>query len=172
MAKAGRQIKKFLIIACAFMSSTAGKKSRTYVGHCLSGLSHFMPDLKGFFKASWRLYGAWPKLELPARAPPIPRHVLHGLAGHAIMVGNIALGVCLLIFFECFVRTGELLAATLDHFAINGDQAVWSLPNTKSGQRTGALEAVQINNPVITAWLAMWRRLRTLAAGPEARVWP
>ena len=147
-------------------------ESKGYVGHAISGLTHFLPELKGFFKGSWRIYSAWSRIELPARAPPLPSAILFGLAGHAIKTGQLALGVCLLLFFHCFIRTGELLTATIDHLVVGTAAGVLSLPCTKSGQRTGAMEAVSIDSACVAAWASMWKTLRQQQAGRYAKIWP
>ena len=43
---------------------------------------------------------------------------------------------------------------------------------TKSGQRSGALEATSIECKLITQWVSMWQQVRESKAGPYARFWP
>ena len=161
------------LILCDFIQhSWEEGEVRGYVGNALSGVSHFLPDVRGHLKSAWRLYGAWQRMELPARAPPMPEAVLFGVAGHCVRKGAYAMGVCLLVFFHCFIRTGELLALTVDQIVVTASEGVISLPNTKSGQRTGALEAVSITSDVVAVWLGFWTKVRRKQAGNFAKLWP
>ena len=134
--------------------------------------AHFLPETKGCFKGSWRLYGAWQRIELPARAPPFPELVLNGLAGHAVATGQYALAICLMLGFHCVLRTGEVLSANISQLTLTNSTGVLQLENTKSGQRTGALEAVTIQNSNLVLWLQMWVAVRRKQAGKCAKLWP
>ena len=50
----------------------------------LSGLQHFLPDLKGHLRQAWRLIGAWRKQEIPRRAPPFLRVMIEALVAAAV----------------------------------------------------------------------------------------
>jgi len=145
---------------------------RGYVGDAISGLTHFMPDLKGKLRSAWRLYSAWGRLELPARAPPLPMLILYGLAGHAIAKHAYALAVLLLVGWDCLLRTSELLALTVANITCSPGEAVVSLPNTKTSQRTGAWEAVSVFKTDIAEWLCFWCNVRRKQQGPHALLWP
>ena len=54
----------------------------------------------------------------------------------------------MLIGYDCFLRTGEMLAMTLEDLVFDViDRGVVKLAHTKTGQRHGAFEASTINDP-------------------------
>ena len=50
-------------------------EGRNLIGDLLSGLAHLVPALRTQLPAAWRLWRAWGRLELPARAWPLARCV-------------------------------------------------------------------------------------------------
>ena len=48
-------------------------ESRGTIGHLLSGLPHLCEGVRGHMKGAWRLWTAWGRRELPAKAPPMAR---------------------------------------------------------------------------------------------------
>eukprot|EP00971_Amphidinium_carterae_P146876 2910840-Amphidinium_carterae.1 len=66
-------------LLCAFLEHLwMCGDSKSIAANTLSGIQHFVPACRRHIAASWRLYSAWGRTELPARAPPLPR--LHMLA--------------------------------------------------------------------------------------------
>lgn len=51
------------------------------IGDALCGLQHFWPQVKGELRGAWRLYKQWRRIEVPQRAPPLPRSVALALVG-------------------------------------------------------------------------------------------
>lgn len=47
----------------------------------LAGLQDLQPDLRHNLPGAWRLLKTWSINEIPARAPPIPDHVVHAWRG-------------------------------------------------------------------------------------------
>jgi len=124
---------------------------RNLIGDVLSGLGHFTPPLKRNLTSSWRLYDAWGRSELPARAPPLTPLMAVALAFVLFKEEGWSVAVALLVGFHCFLRTSEMLSITAGHisFATNMSSANIVLPETKGTARFGGLEMVVVND----AWL-------------------
>ena len=79
----------------------------------------------------------------------MPIEVLLGLVWFFVRSGQLGGALVLLIGYDCFLRTGEMLAMTLDDLAFDpNNRGVIKLAHTKTGQRHGAFEASTINDPV------------------------
>ena len=76
----------------------------------LQVLQDMQPNLRHQLPGAWRLLKTWHINEIPNRAPPLPEHIVHALAGRAFFHGWNAFGVSLLLGFYTMLRTGELLA--------------------------------------------------------------
>ena len=122
---------------------------RLLAGDTLSGLQHVLMA-KRILPSAWRLFGAWAKNELPARAPPMPLLVCLAIAGYANSKGRTDYGTMILLGFHCFLRTIELFSAVAQNLWLDA-QGTGSilLPITKSGQRIGAPESVTIDDPSV-----------------------
>ena len=75
-----------------------------------SSVAHARPMLKPALRPAWRLFAAWARYELPARAPPMPRVVLHALAAQALEEGEVPFATGLLLGFTCLLRPGGVFA--------------------------------------------------------------
>jgi integrase len=83
------------------------------------------------------------------RAPPMPVEVLLALAWYFIRMGHFGGAVLLLIGFDCFLRTGEMLSLVISDVVLDeSGSGVVRLAHTKTGQRHAAFEASTINDPV------------------------
>ena len=125
------------------------------MGDLLSGLSHFIPSLRGMLAGSWRLHAAWGRLEMPARAWPLNENQLYTLRFVAFHWNFMDVVVVLLLGYHCFLRTGEFMSATVGQisFATCGTRAFLALPFTKTQARKGAPEGAAITSPVLVALL-------------------
>lgn len=130
-------------------------EARSLIGDLISGLGNFIPASKPHFAGSWRLHGAWGRAELPCRAVPFTPLLVYGLAARAISFDWVDTAVLMVLGFSCFPRSGELFYATKGNFEFSTDakKGVWSLPLTKSGQRTGAKEALTLEDPWVISLL-------------------
>ena len=110
----------------------------------LAGLQDLQPNVRGHLPGAWRLLKTWHINEVPNRAPPLPEHVVHAMAGWAFFKGKISFGVSLLVGFYTMLRTGELLALRSSSMMSNAKQSqiLISLGLTKGGKRHGAAESV------------------------------
>jgi hypothetical protein len=125
-----------------------GGEPKAWAGDALSGITHFMPSVRGHIHGAWRLHAAWGKAELPARAPPLTLTLTYSLAHYCRSKGWTDTLVLLLLGFHTYARTGELFNAKVGDFDIHPvtGMGVWRLPLSKSGQRHGATESLTIND--------------------------
>ena len=139
-------------------SSGAG---RAQACDTLAGLQDLQPDLRHHLPGSWRLLKTWSINEIPARAPPLPVHVVQAMAGWAFFKGHYSFGVSLLLGFYCMLRTGEILGLKSSHmFCGKQDkQIVVSLGFTKGGKRQGAAESVVLGYEPVVMLIRQWKSL-------------
>ena len=131
-----------------------------YASDALSGIGHFIPSAKPYMIAAWRLHAAWGRAELPCRAPPFTAVILYGLAQAAYNKGWDDTAVLLLLGFHTFGRSGELFSALCKDFVLSGTAGTWTLPLSKSGQRTGMTESILLDDPFICKLLQNYLRCR------------
>ena len=129
-----------------------------YASDALSGIGHFIPSAKPHMIAAWRLHAAWGCAELPCRAPPFTAVILYGLSQAAYNKGWDDTAVLLLLGFHTFGRSGELVNAQCQDFVLSGTAGTWTLPLSKSGQRTGVTESILLDDPFICKLLQNYLR--------------
>ena len=117
------------------------------VSATLCGLHFFLPWTKRKLPQCWRLHAVWRRIELPARAPPIPKSFLFSIANFAIQRDDWVFAAMLVLGFCCLLRTGELLSTKLEDLLITDDQGLVRLPKTKTSQRKNAPEVVVFDHP-------------------------
>ena len=87
----------FDLALCSFIESLWEEgDSKNDAIDCVSGMLHYLPQLKGKVPGSKRLLVAWGKCELPARASPLNTFFLAALAGKAVALNDRRLAVSLL----------------------------------------------------------------------------
>ena len=121
-------------------------EARGAAGDLLSALQHYVPALRRQLNASWRLHRAWGMRELPTRAPPLPLDLVLAMSGVALRWQFRDVAVLLLLGFNAFLRTAELLGLMSSQlvFSPDGMHAVVQLPETKGTARSGAIESVPL----------------------------
>jgi hypothetical protein len=126
-------------------------EGRALAANTLAALQHYIPGLRYNLPTGWRLYKAWGKSELPARAPPLTLDLLKAMCGVCFNWGWPELASSLLIGFFGFLRTGELLFLRKNDIAIADDfsSIVLNLGSTKSGSRIGVNESVTFQEPFV-----------------------
>eukprot|EP00971_Amphidinium_carterae_P071084 1405431-Amphidinium_carterae.1 len=122
---------------------------KSLAANVLSGIQHFVPNCRHHIAASWRLYSAWGRTELPTRAPPLPKLHMLALAAYCRDQQWTSTGILLVLGFHTWLRSGELFQirwrdVQIDPFSGRG---VIVLPLTKTSARTGAQESVTIHDP-------------------------
>ena len=86
----------------------------------------------------------------------MPVQVAIALAWYFVRNGQLGGAFLILVGFDCFLRTGELLSLVIDDVVMNQDaRGVIKLEHTKTGQRHAAFEAASINDP---ACIRLYRR--------------
>ena len=135
----------------------------------LSGIQHFLPELRGHLKGAWRMLGAWRLKEPPDRAPPMLPYIVQAMAGSAIKKGELMFAALLLVGFYLFLRTGELMLLRQQDIIFNGSgkSCVLNLGFTKSGKRRGLPEQVTLRIP----WLIAFLRLVVSDLQPGDYLW-
>ena len=148
----------FDLALCSFIESLWEEgDSKNEAIDCVSGMVHYLPQLKGKVPGSKRLLVAWSKCELPARASPLNTFFLAALAGKAVALNDRRLAVSLLLGFHCMLRTGELLKIRKVDPSLmeRHSRGIVVLQETKSGQRTASSETVVIFDAYLVRMLAI-----------------
>ena len=130
----------------------------------LAGLQDLQPNLRHHLPGAWRLLKTWAVNEIPARAPPLPEHVVQAMTGWAFFKGHISFGVSLILGFYCMLRTGELVSLrNRDMLSQPRDsQVLVSLGFTKGGKRQGAAESVVLGFEPAVRLVQAWKRAASL----------
>jgi len=126
-------------------------EGRNLIGNLL------IPALRTQLPASWRLWRAWGRFELPARAWPLGPTQVTAMAAVAWEWGVQDVALLLMLGFHGFLRTAEILSLRVGQISwgTNGDLAFVALPNTKTQARKGAPESLTVVNPAL-AQLLHW----------------
>jgi hypothetical protein len=130
-------------------------ESRNLMGDILSGIQHFVPQLKGQLQGSWRLFTAWGRRELPCRATPLSYDAACAIAAAMWRWSFFDAALTCLLCFHCILRTAEATSITCSQFRFGnaGRSCVISLPFTKGTQRKGVVEAVTVLDPGLCSML-------------------
>ena len=147
---------------------------RGRAGDAISASLKAYPELKGGLRESWGLFNSWGRIELPTRAPPLPSNVIVAMAAIALEKGFPSMAFLLILGFDGFLRTCEILNLTTADvsFDSRGRLGVVSLKDTKTGQQNAAFEALPIADPLV---YRLWRlHLQHIPPGTSAShfVWP
>lgn len=119
----------------------------------IAALQHFVPEVSGKLRASWRLLRTWQKLEPPVRVMPLSPLMVTAMASLCITLGYPGLGAGFLVAFDAFLRPGELYSLTVGDVIWASGRATLTLRAAKTGQRKGAEEMVFVNSKLATKWL-------------------
>ena len=115
----------------------------------LSGLQHFVPDLRGQLRQAWRLTRAWAQAEPPHRAAPASPLLVLAVAGFCRGLGQAGAAAMAACGFDAFLRTGELLGVRPAEVVIySASRAVIRLERTKTSVRKNAKESVVVRSPI------------------------
>ena len=98
----------------------------------------------------------------------MPVDLVLALAWYFVRMGHVGGALVLLLGFDCFLRTGEMMSLIIDDLEFSeNDLGVVRLSHTKSGQRHAAFEASTVNDPV--CGLAFRAFKRTLPSSTHGR---
>eukprot|EP00435_Cladocopium_sp_Y103_P073316 s88_g43.t1 len=123
--------------------------------HGLAALQHFLPEVSGKLRHSWRLLKSWHKMEPPVRVLPISPLVVLAMGGACVKMGFPCCAAAFLVAFDVMLRPGELYRIRKKHVSWAGGRAVIALYDTKSGQRKGAEEMVICSSWIANFWLGI-----------------
>eukprot|EP00435_Cladocopium_sp_Y103_P061339 s256_g23.t1 len=124
-----------------------------YASDGLAALQHFLPEVAGKLRHSWRLLKSWQKMEPPVRVLPISPLMVVAISGACLKLGRPSAAAAFLVCFDAFLRPGELYHLHKSDITWAGGRAVLSLGQTKSGQRKNASEMVVCHSQVTNYWL-------------------
>ena len=140
------------------------------IGDALCGIHFFWPQVKGHLRGAWRLYKNWRKIEVPQRAPPLPRVVCRALVGVFLEWEEPALAFLVALGFHTYLRTGEILKLQVRDVMLTPEHGVVSIKGSKTGLRFNVDEAVAINDKALHQLWELCHLERRL--NPEALIWP
>lgn len=124
----------------------------------LAALQHFVPEVAGKLRHSWRLLKSWQKMEPPVRVLPISPLMVVAISGACARLGYVSAAAAFLVAFDALLRPGELYALQKQHVTWARGKAILSLHGTKTGQRKAATEMVVCHSHVTNVWL--WLALK------------
>lgn len=104
----------------------------------LSGLHWFWPEIRGALREAWRLFKQWRRVEAPSRAPPLTVLLVKAIISRAVQKRDLSFAVLVALAYHALLRTGEALALRFCDLEFGSRCGVVSLPQSKSGLRTGS----------------------------------
>ena len=114
-------------------------------GDALCGLQHYWPQVKGELRGAWRLYRNWRRIEVPQRAPPLPRSIALALIGLFLKWEEPQMAFLVGLGFHTFLRTGEILSLLYTDVHLHrGAHGAVTVRKSKTGLRFNIDEAVAI----------------------------
>lgn len=124
-----------------------------YASDGLAAIQHFVPEVAGKLRHSWRLLKSWQKMEPPLRVLPISPLLVLAISGACAKLQLVAEAAAFLLCFDTLLRPGELYRLRKQDVTWAGGCAVLSLRNPKTGQRKNANEMVVCHSRVANSWL-------------------
>lgn len=120
----------------------------------LAALQHFIPEVAGKLRHSWKLLKSWQKMEPPVRVLPISPLMVLAIGGACVRLGRISCAAAIMLGFDTLLRPGELYSIRKSNITWARGRAVLTLENTKTGQRKGAQEMVICHSHIANYWLS------------------
>ena len=155
------------LFMCAFIENLwESGDPRQIALDVVSGMAHHLEHVRSSMRGARRLYTAWGKKELPARALPLSPHHIHAFVAYwALVQKNARFAVILWLAFDCFLRTVEFSNVTKSDLVLDlpRGRGVLRLRVGKTVSRLGADEGLIIENRSLIQMLAVVTR--PLAAG-------
>ena len=119
----------------------------------LAALQHFIPEVAGKLRHSWKLLKSWQRMEPPVRVLPISPLMVLAIGGACVRLGKISSAAAIMLGFDTLLRPGELYAICKNDITWARGRAVLTLKHTKTGQRKGAQEMVICHSHIANRWL-------------------
>ena len=139
------------------------------IGDALCGVHHFWPQAKGFLKGSWKLFRNWRKLEIPQRAPPLPRVAVLALVGYFMSIVEPHMAFLVALGFHAYLRTGEILRLQVKDIHLNSKRGAVTIRRSKTGLRFNIDETVAIYDRHLLSFWELCHIPKKMH--PEAFVW-
>ena len=157
----------------AWIENSWSKGEAQYViSDALCGLHFYEPWTRGHLPNTWKLFATWRKLEIPARAPPIPKVLLRSFVAYALAHNDLFFAALLLLGFCALLRTGELLKVRSNHLLLDQKHGLVSLQQTKSGLRKGVNEMVHFEDALTLEVLLAAQAAHIENHSTGALLWP
>lgn len=128
-------------------------ESKEVLSDCLQSLKFLLPSSKLELHLPWKIFRKWSNQELPTQATPAAKLEALALAGEAFREQLFGLGVCLLIAYDGFLRTGEYLGAKPGDLEDAGNCMVLHLGETKGVKRRGGSEEYLCKDDLLVSLL-------------------
>ena len=142
------------------------------ISDALCGLHYYEPWTKRQVPNTWRLFSAWRKLEVPARAPPLTSQLVRSMVAYALHHDDLIWASLLLLGFYGLLRTGEILKLAACDILIGSGHLIISLLDTKTGKRKGGQESIHIDDPLTFEVTSAALALQTSRNLMSAPLWP
>ena len=140
------------------------------IGDALCGLHYFWPQVKGLLRGSWKLYKNWRRLEIPQRAPPMPRSVALAMISLFLEWNEPTMAFLIALGFHAYLRTGEILRLKCQDILLSPETGVVTIKASKTGLRFNIDESVALTDS------ALWRLWELChlprALRPDQYIWP
>lgn len=120
----------------------------------LAALQHFIPEVCGKLRHSWKLLKSWQKMEPPVRVLPISPLMVLAIGGACVRLGKLSSAAAIMLGFDTLLRPGELYKLQKRDVTWAGGRAVLTLRQTKTGQRKGTQEMVICHSWITNLWLS------------------
>jgi integrase len=128
-------------------------ESKEILSDCLQSLKFLLPSSKLELHLPWKVFRKWSNQELPMQATPAARLEALAIAGEAFRDSLFGLGVCLLIAYDGFLRTGEYLGAKPGDLEDAGGCMILHLGETKGVKRRGGTEEYLCRDELLVSLL-------------------
>jgi len=150
--------------------------SKSEFAKALSGLEHFLPEIKPLLLARRTLKG-WNRLCPPRPYAPIPRDLCFALAVVCSLSDRLPSAIAMLVSFDCWLRISEVVSVTprsivdtrivASHDPLSQCVSIF-LPHTKTGPR----QAVRIECAELASLVVAFSEASRLAYGPDTPIFP
>ena len=139
------------------------------IGDALCAVHFYWPQVKGQLRGAWKLYRNWRRIEVPQRAPPLPRRVCRALVSFCLDRSEPEMAFLLALGFHTYLRTGEMLKLQARDVVLSPHHGVVTIRSSKSGLRFNIDESVAVYDFTILRLWELCHIARALA--PSDFVW-
>ena len=139
------------------------------IGDALCGVHFYWPQVKGHLRGAWKLYRNWRRIEVPQRAPPMPRFIARALVSYFLDRAEPAMAFLIALGFHTYLRTGEILKLQVQDVALTARHGVVTIKRSKTGLRFNIDEAVAINDRSLFSLWELCHLAKALAPGDLIR---